>query len=737
MESSEMNTQPVNTELHEIAAISLGDILHKIKQRWILATSVAFTISALLAIVLLNQTPKYKASASLMIEFKVDDRTGFGDEQLATGSSLMQSTINTYIEDLKSYKLAKLVSDSLQEKNRQRLINYISDTGSKEGELKIPDLAAYISSMLNVVPVRMSQVIKIEIVHDNPHIAKLLADRYAKVFINNQVDLREQAATGAVSFLEAQAEKHKLLLEKEEEDLQNYRVDNDLVTVEQNQLIITNQLSDINRSITQIRVNLVGVKSYIDQINAAGESLSQIMNLPFIGGDTVVASLYRGLEELKKEQLVLSQTYLERHPRMVNNSTEQESIKESLWLSIRQTSQEFVSEKHRLEKELKSLGEEFSEAKEESRLLESLLAEYRIRNDKVKFVRNTFEQIVEQLNETKVNQQLNTSFIRILDSAKLPSKAHWPNSKITIALSLFVFVGFLVALPLGIELLDNRLSSFADIERYLGQPVLGDISNYKDCSPDELVQLSSSDDVLRRESFVSIYGSLRLKLGTFNKPLSLITTSSVPAEGKSIIASNLAGILSKQGYKTLVIDCDLRRPSQHRYRNFDNHFGLIEWLRSDAPITTDLLANPTLGIRPVDETNKNFLLSSGGTTKNPTSLLEDPRMDQLVSRIKQEFDVLIFDTPPIGVFHDASLVGDFADYTIFVARQYVTTRQKTRHSINTMNQSKAKVLGVIFNGVTNLRAAAGYNSYGSDYSERYQYGYGKYAKDYAKDYSEA
>ena len=194
-----------------------------------------------------------------------------------------------------------------------------------------------------------------------------------------------------------------------------------------------------------------------------------------------------------------------------------------------------------------------------------------------------------------------------------------------------------------------------------------------------MTQLSQSEDVTERESFATIYGSLRMSLGTFSKPLSLVVTSSVPSEGKSIIASNLAATLAGQGYKTLVIDCDLRRPSQHRYHNLDNRLGLMEWLRSDSPIAADLMDDSQLGIRALGESGKHFLLSSGGSSTHAGSILEDPRMDQLVSRLKQEFDILIFDTPPVGVFHDAALVGDYADHCIFVARQTVTTRQKTRH----------------------------------------------------------
>jgi Mrp family chromosome partitioning ATPase len=149
------------------------------------------------------------------------------------------------------------------------------------------------------------------------------------------------------------------------------------------------------------------------------------------------------------------------------------------------------------------------------------------------------------------------------------------------------------------------------------------------------------------------------------------------------------------------------------------------------------MADSQLGIRALGDSGKHFLLSSGGSTTHSGSILENPRMDQLVSRLKQEFDILIFDTPPVGVFHDAALVGDYADHCVFVARQNETTRQKTRHSVNLMDRSRAKVLGVIFNGVTNLRAAAGSGSYGGSYSERYQYGYGKEQRDYHEAYAQS
>jgi len=478
------------------------------------------------------------------------------------------------------------------------------------------------------------------------------------------------------------------------------------------------------------------VESYRNQINAAGDNLDLIMNLPFVGGKLNVAEIYNELQDLKTEQRILAETYLERHPLMVENLAAQKAVSEALWMAIRQGSQEYTVEEARITEELASLNAELDAAKEESRRLESLAIEYRVLSRKVEAQRDIFDRITSRFNETSVSQQINSTTIRILDLAALPREPVWPDVK-KIGLASILLFGFIfVGLPFGIELLDNRLRSFDDIERYVGKQILGDIPLNKNKNAESMAQLSQSDDVTERESLATIYGSLRMSLGTFSKPLSLVVTSSVPSEGKSIIASNLAATLAGQGYKTLVIDCDLRRPSQHRYHSLDNRLGLMEWLRSDSPIAADLMADSQLGIRALGESGKHFLLSSGGSTTHSGSILEDPRMDQLVSRLKQEFDILIFDTPPVGVFHDAALVGDYADHCVFVARQNVTTRQKTRHSVNLMDRSRAKVLGVIFNGVTNLRAAAGGSgSYAGSYSERYQYGYGKDVENYQKGYA--
>ena len=163
---------------------------------------------------------------------------------------------------------------------------------------------------------------------------------------------------------------------------------------------------------------------------------------------------------------------------------------------------------------------------------------------------------------------------------------------------------------------------------------------------------------------------------------------------------------------------------------------MIEWIRSGEPIAGSILEDTNLGIKKVEDAGEFYVLTSGGSTRQASEVLRHQRMDLLISRLRQEFDVILFDTPPIGVFQDATIAAEYADHTIFVARQNITTRQKTRHSIGLMDRSDAPVLGVVFNGVKNVAAAAGYggsDGYGESYGAKYQYGYGQ-SKDQYKDY---
>ena len=728
----------------ESQLLSLRDLLNIVWQRWILATSMGFALAGLFAIFLLNQTAQYTAEASIVVELNADNVVNVQEvvESGVQNSSLLSSAMNTHIERLKSRMMAQNVLDTLSDQQLKQLVSSFIDQSDeiKEGE-PLPDASIFLAGeMLDVSLKPDSQVLRIAYTHTDRHLAKLIADRYASRYIRMQLELRGESTDQAVEFLDEQAYELRARLEAEEEALQEYRDKNDLVTVEQNQLVVTERLRDLNSVITAARVRMLSAESRMKQIDAAEGQLDQLMNIPFIGGRSNIERIYSDLQALKTEADVLSGTYLERHPKAVENLTKQRAVDKVLWLAIRQASNEVDIERQTTIDELESLQSKLDEAEYEARRLESLSIEYRVLARKVDAQREIFDRITSRFNETSIAQQMNLTTMRILDYAALPNKPVWPDTKKIALASIFIFLALFIGVPFGVEFFDNRLRTFADIEGFAGKLILGDIPEIQGVTELEIAQIANNLNKDMAECFRSIFGFIRLNAGELLSPHTFLFTSSVPTEGKSVVVSNMGYVFSAHGFKTILVDFDLRRPSVHKYNDMNNLKGLVEWFRSGDPLADDIMLDPFLGIRKVPDAGDFYILTSGGSTRQASAIIGHDRMDLLISRLRQEFDIILFDTPPVGVFQDAIIAADYADHSIFVARQNATTRQKTRHSISLMDRSEAPVLGVAFNGVKDVKVAAGLGgSYGNSesYGAQYSYSYGRSSDRYKEYYSDS
>ena len=732
------------THHSERQLVSLRDLLNIVWQRWILASSMGFAFAGLFAIFLLNQTAQYTAEASIVVELNADNVVNVQEvvESGVQNSSLLSSAMNTHIERLKSRMMAQNVLDTLSDQQHKRLVaSFIGQSDEiKEGEPH-PDVSIFLAGkMLNVSLKPDSQVLRIAYTHTDRHLAKLIADRYASRYIRMQLELRGESTDQAVEFLDEQAYELRARLEAEEEALQEYRDKNDLVTVEQNQLVVTERLRDLNSVITNARVRMLNAESRMKQIDAAEGQLDQLMNIPFIGGRSNIERIYSDLQALKTEADVLSGTYLERHPKVVENLTKQSAVEKVLWLAIRQASNEVDIERQTTVDELDSLQSKLDEAEYEARRLESLSIEYRVLARKVDAQREIFDRITSRFNETSIAQQMNLTTMHILDYATLPNNPVWPDTKKVALASIFIFLALFIGIPFGVEFFDNRLRTFADIEGFAGKLILGDIPEMKGMTELEIAQVANNLNKDIAECFRNIFGFIRLNAGDLLSPHTFLFTSSVPTEGKSVVVSNMGYVFSAHGFKTILVDFDLRRPSVHKYNDMNNLKGLVEWFRSGNPLADNIMLDPLLGIKKVPAAGDYYTLTSGGSTRHASEIIGHDRMDLLISRLRQEFDIILFDTPPVGVFQDAIIAADYADHSIFVARQNITTRQKTRHSISLMDRSEAQVLGVVFNGVKDVKVAAGLGgSYGNSesYGAQYSYSYGRSSDRYKKYYSDS
>lgn len=192
---------------------------------------------------------------------------------------------------------------------------------------------------------------------------------------------------------------------------------------------------------------------------------------------------------------------------------------------------------------------------------------------------------------------------------------------------------------------------------------------------------------------------------------SLVVTSAEPSEGKSTVSSNLAVVWAKQNEKVLLIDADLRRPTVHRTFNLLNAAGLSSYLSNNA-VYEEIIQEtevPNLSV-----------ISSGPVPPNPAELLNSRHINTLIERLEDEYDIIIFDAPPINTVTDAQLLANKADGVILVVPQGIAEKGGVTHAVEQLNKVHAKVLGTVMNRFKADKAPGYYGGYyGGNYGGYY------------------
>lgn len=185
---------------------------------------------------------------------------------------------------------------------------------------------------------------------------------------------------------------------------------------------------------------------------------------------------------------------------------------------------------------------------------------------------------------------------------------------------------------------------------------------------------------------------------------SLVITSSGPGEGKSTTAANLAVVFANSGQSVLLIDADMRKPTIDRTFQLSNRIGLSNVL------STDMAFNEAIQRSVVPNLN---IMTSGPKAPNPSELLGSIRMDQLIKDLRQNYDLIIFDMPPVVAVTDAQIIASKADGTLLVVREDVTRKDSLQKARELLTMVNANVLGAVYNGSTD-ESDQGYYYYGTN-----------------------
>jgi capsular exopolysaccharide synthesis family protein len=320
--------------------------------------------------------------------------------------------------------------------------------------------------------------------------------------------------------------------------------------------------------------------------------------------------------------------------------------------------------------------------------------------------RTLYDGLLNRYKEVSAAAGITASNISIVDQANVPTKPSSPKLLLNLALALLAGLAVAGGVVFVREQLDDAIRAPEDVERKLGLPTLG------------IIPATDTDDLRAelaqpRSTLAEAYNSLRTALlysTPKGMPSALFVTSSQASEGKSTTSYALAVGLARLGQRVVLVDIDLRRPSQHRGFQASNDRGMSDLLTAHADIASVL--------QQTDVPNLAFI-AAGPVPPSPTELLGNQRMIDILDQLKSDFDVVILDGPPVLGLADAPLIASLVGNAMFVIEASRGHRGATKAALRRLGTSHTHILGAVLTKFNPKHTTSDYSYYGYNY---YQYG---------------
>jgi capsular exopolysaccharide synthesis family protein len=325
--------------------------------------------------------------------------------------------------------------------------------------------------------------------------------------------------------------------------------------------------------------------------------------------------------------------------------------------------------------------------------LNQKMVQYNLLKNDVDTNQQLYTSILTRAKETGVDQTLESSNIRIIDSARPEARPSKPNKTRDVILSVIVALVYGLGLSVFLEYWDSSIRTAEDVTSYLNLPFLGYIPSFgKEIKTDHERAFFCSQKTTNpiTESFRALRTSILFSTPE-DKPLkSILITSSAPGEGKSLVSTNLAEIFCQVNERVILIDVDMRRPMLYKLFQVDQKPGLSAYLTGSATLDSIIrtTAMPNLS-----------LITSGSIPPNPSELLSSGKIRSLIEELKLKFDRIILDAPPTISIADAPLLANIVDGVVIVVKGASTRLDVVMGAKKRISESKGKILGVTINNV--------------------------------------
>lgn len=696
------------------------------KRKWaILALGlVAALVAGAIAFAL---TPIYSATATLQIE------AGKGKilsiEEVYAGGSQAREHYQTQVEILKSREVAERTVKALklwehpEFDPRKAGDGWLTQAKAAvgmgrakpvwtEAEL-IQSAVKKLSGSISIEPVRLSQLVKVNVESPDRTLASQLANAVAVNYIENDRESRFAVSQQASGFLQDRLGALREQLGDSEKALQEYRQSKGIVSLAgSSQTLASQQVGGTNERLMAARSRRLELEAAYQQVNAIGNG--DYAGVPWVMRDPSVAAAQAQYNDVQRRLAEMSQTLGAKNSRVLQAEAELESIGAALKTQraaavngITREYQAARSTEASLEREMNNARSGVSAVNKEEFQLAVLERE-------VQTNRELYDMFMSRAKETNLAGDVQAAVARVVDRAVPPEVPVKPAKRqiVVVALVLALFIGALISLLL--DKLDNTVKGGDDAETRLRLPLLTSLPMLDSHSHEQMARLFIDEPNSHHAEAIRTARTGVLLSNIDRSHKTLLVTSTIPGEGKTTLAINLA-LAHAQTKRTLLIDADMRRPQVGRRLGLAPETkGLSNLVSGQAELAACIhtVADSPLLVMPV-----------GDLPPNPLELLLSERFKEALKALSEQFDIVIVDSPPVELVSEALVLAPLCTSTILVVKAMSTPTPMVRKSITRLQRAGASMLGVVLNHLDFSKAQRYHGQYGGGYSYGEGYGY--------------
>ena len=748
----------INPDTHADSRKPLHIRWRAIRKRLWMIIGITILTTVLAAIYMARQRDVYEAQARVQIDLEnnpaggisgknitsstVNDPTYFSTQlQILSGRGLLRRVVKTLdLEHNQDFLRPQSKNDSTW-RSLLRMVGLARDerTGGEQrskNDLSLPAnrlaplssaedleeakrLAPYVGAVqkgLQVEPVkdtrlaiRETRLIDIRFSHQDPQITAKVANAVANALVLSNLEKRSETNAFAGDFLAKRIAESQAEIRSEEERLQNYAKNNQILSLEPGQNTVVDRLAGLNKKLLEAENDRKAAEAAYRSALAPGaaEAIVDDKSSQAAAARNTLAAL-----RVKRAQLLAETT--EEWPEVKEIDKQiaelEKQIKQESNREVSITITNLQTKYHEALANEQALRDAFNRQRAETLTQNEAAVNYKIIQQEIDTNKTLLDGLLQRSKENDVILAGIPNNIFITDYALPPDRPVGPKRLYAVGIAFVCSLFFSTGLALVMSQLDDSVYSADEMERFLKVPLLatippapklkGHVSQVVTTLQKRNGHLNGNSALLvnaeARSAFSEAYRKLRtllLRQGAETSPKTVLVTSSIPSEGKTTTAINAALVLVKAGLNVLVIDADLRHPSHHSIFGLGNESGLSTILSGD------LTEKEILDTIAHDTTSGLNVLTSGPQLDNPSELLSSQRMERLIATVAKSFDRVIIDTSPVLYFADSLLLSSVVDGVLFVvgggqvSGKLLTRSQKELHDVG------ANILGVVLNNV--------------------------------------